>query len=173
MSDRRTYTPEQREEALQLYVDVGPAEAARRTGIPAKTIQSWGGRSGVQSAAVEKTEAAVAAASLTIAQRKQRLASDLLDDIDLIRRRLRAAHVERKIVTLTGGLHDKGSFEIVEVEHPTVPTSDLKALVTSVAILVDKLEVLAPAAAMPPAADGDTEVSEVASAALRLVAGAG
>lgn len=173
MGERRTYTPEQREEALYLYVQVGPAEAARRTGIPAKTIASWAGRSGMQSDAPEKTEAAVAAASLTIAQRKQALASGLLDDIEMLRARMRAPHKERKIVTLSGGLHDQGTWKVAEVEHDAPPTADLKALVVSVAVLVDKLEVLVPAAAMPPASETDAEVSEIASTALRLVADAG
>lgn len=32
------YTPDQRKEALALYVEVGPAEAERQTGIPKKTM---------------------------------------------------------------------------------------------------------------------------------------
>lgn len=173
MSDRRAYTPEQKTEALQLYVDHGPAEASRSTGIPAKTIASWAGRSGMQTDAASNTEHATRTAAASIATRKAALAQALLDDIDMLRGRMRAAHIERKIVTLSGGLHDQGTWKVAEVEHPSIPTGDLKALVTSVAILVDKVNVLAPTDSLPSAGDSDTEVDDVAEVALRLIAGGG
>ena len=50
------YTDEQKQEALDLYEEHGPAEAERRTGIPKKTIASWGYRSGVQTTAPTKDQ---------------------------------------------------------------------------------------------------------------------
>lgn len=44
---RLQYTPEQKAHALALLAEVGKAEAARRTGIAAGTIASWGSRNGV------------------------------------------------------------------------------------------------------------------------------
>ncbi len=35
------YTAEQRDAALELYREVGPAEAGRRLGIPSGTVRSW------------------------------------------------------------------------------------------------------------------------------------
>lgn len=37
----RSYTPEERQEALRLYVEHGPAEAERRCGIAKGTIAQW------------------------------------------------------------------------------------------------------------------------------------
>lgn len=41
------YTDEQRAQALALYAEVGPAEAARQLGIKAGTIRQWAARAGV------------------------------------------------------------------------------------------------------------------------------
>ncbi len=38
-----------RERALELYAEVGPAEAARQLGIKSGTIRSWASRAGVSS----------------------------------------------------------------------------------------------------------------------------
>lgn len=40
------YTPEQRTEALELYVEHGPRAASRETGIPVATIGSWAAAEG-------------------------------------------------------------------------------------------------------------------------------
>jgi hypothetical protein len=71
------YTPEQRDEALRLLAEVGKAEAARRTGIPAGTIASWGARRGVSAPSPEEWQKAHAAQVATMAGRKQQLATDL------------------------------------------------------------------------------------------------
>lgn len=47
MTERRTYTEQERQAAMEAYGEVGPAEAARRTGIPAPTIRKWAERAGV------------------------------------------------------------------------------------------------------------------------------
>jgi len=46
-SPQRTYTPEQREEALRLIAEVGPAEAARQLGLKSGTLRSWASRAGL------------------------------------------------------------------------------------------------------------------------------
>jgi transposase-like protein len=73
---RRTYTDEQRKEALELYVEHGPTEASDRTGVPAPTISSWARRCGKTTARSEAAQAAVDAAKATWAQRKARVATD-------------------------------------------------------------------------------------------------
>ncbi|CAN5678461.1 hypothetical protein BH18ACT15_BH18ACT15_14320 [soil metagenome] len=43
------FPPSTRERALELYQQVGPAEAARQLGIKSGTIRSWASRAGVSS----------------------------------------------------------------------------------------------------------------------------
>lgn len=74
---RATYTPAQRQEALDAYREHGPAEAERLTGVPKKTIASWARRHGVQTDAAgqrERTVKAVRAAEMAWAQRRAALA---------------------------------------------------------------------------------------------------
>lgn len=71
---RRTYTREQREEALALYVEYGPAEAARRTGINSSTIRVWAKRTGRKSPRADRAVAGAEAARLSWAQRKGEVA---------------------------------------------------------------------------------------------------
>jgi transposase-like protein len=66
----RTYSPEQREEALALYVEHGPAAAASRLGIPASTVRSWAKRAGKQSPRADRAVAGAEAARRTWAQRR-------------------------------------------------------------------------------------------------------
>lgn len=72
------YTPDQRAEALRLLAEHGKAEAARRTGIPAGTIASWGVRNGVTAPPVEKMRQQIAAKVLTLADRRAALGSKFL-----------------------------------------------------------------------------------------------
>jgi transposase-like protein len=48
---KRTYSDEERANAVDLYAKHGPSEAARLTNIPMKTIASWANRDGVQTSA--------------------------------------------------------------------------------------------------------------------------
>ena len=68
-----SYSSAQRTEALRLYAERGPAEAARATGIPAATIRSWAKRSGAQPLRSEKGRAAVEASRLSWEQRRAEL----------------------------------------------------------------------------------------------------
>lgn len=135
------YTTAQREEALELYLDHGAAETARRTGIALGTLKSWASRSGVASAATETTAAAVEAHRLTVAERKVALARDLMGDIERLRGQLFEPCVERKVVTLAGG-KERGVHEVVDVELGQPSFSDQKAIMTTVAIAIDKVQVL-------------------------------
>jgi transposase-like protein len=69
---RRCYSAEERERALERYVEVGPAEAGRETGIPSATIRKWAERSGARIRDARKCSAtaAVESARLTWAQRR-------------------------------------------------------------------------------------------------------
>ncbi len=57
MAEKRTYTDEERADALARYVSDGLAAAAKATGIPSGTIASWATRTdGVRSLAHENKE---------------------------------------------------------------------------------------------------------------------
>jgi transposase-like protein len=84
---KRTYTDEQRQEALRLYKEVGPGEAARQLGIPGKTISSWAKRECIQSDAPAKMAAAIDMARLTREERREQLREKMLDKaLDLLGR---------------------------------------------------------------------------------------
>lgn len=74
MAKRRSYGESERAEALRLYREHGPAEAARKTGIPSNTIRSWALRAGEGLSRQDTARANVAAARLTWAQRRAEVA---------------------------------------------------------------------------------------------------
>ncbi len=71
---RRNYTEKARADALRLYVEHGPAEASRRTGIPAATIRKWAEQAGRASTRSQSAAVACRAARLTWAQRRAEVA---------------------------------------------------------------------------------------------------
>jgi hypothetical protein len=86
MSERRTYTDEERTHALTLYVDSGAAAAATLTGNPAGTIVCWAHRRGVQRLSPERTRAAIDAmqtdAASNWAEKRANLVYKLADFAD-------------------------------------------------------------------------------------------
>jgi len=71
------HAQDQKREALELYRQVGPAEASRRTGIKSATIRSWAHRNGeAGSEGAEQTRAATETARLSWAQRRAELTDD-------------------------------------------------------------------------------------------------
>lgn len=82
------YTAAERQHALDLYKQHGPAEAGRQTGIPSATIRTWAKRSGETVSRAAHAQANVDAARLTWAQRRGELtirsgevAANLLEQI--------------------------------------------------------------------------------------------
>lgn len=59
---RRTYTEEQKAEAVKLYEEHGTTAASKQTGIPKNTIQGWARKAGVRTVRQAKTAAATEAA---------------------------------------------------------------------------------------------------------------
>ena len=136
---RQRHTDAEREEALRLVAEVGQAEAARRTGIPAGTIASWAHRHGVASPDAGTTAKASAA---SVATRKQKLAEGLLRDIERLRERLFAPHTQRKPMVVSDGARDGSHIEVADVELEQLPPGDQKLLMTAIAIAVDKVQIL-------------------------------
>lgn len=112
---------------------MGQVEASRRTGIPSGTIGAWAHHEGKGGDRVNQGASAVAAKAVTLEQRKQQLAQGLLDDIDRLRTQMFAKATVHSF--------DKdGGFNTGDLEEPTF--SDKKAIATSVAIYVDKVQIL-------------------------------
>ena len=65
---RRTYTPAQKAEALNLYKTHGPRAASKETGIPFSTIQDWARKANIRSDRTTKTYAQVEAAQIDAAK---------------------------------------------------------------------------------------------------------
>jgi len=79
MAKPRSYTSEQRVEALRLYVEVGPAEAGRRLDIPPITVRKWAQRAGASAPRAARIAAAVKAAQLSRDQRAEEIAARALE----------------------------------------------------------------------------------------------
>lgn len=81
---KTVYDPEQKAEALAIYVAEGVAAAAEKTGIPKGTIAAWAHRTGTQTEFTpEKAAEAVAMARVSIQKRKAALAEKLLEVAEL------------------------------------------------------------------------------------------
>lgn len=123
MTRRRTYTDEQKAEALALYAEVGPAEASRRTGIASGTIASWASRTAsgdggtLATKRVEHQQANVESLKAKWAERRL----VMVDEIGTVAH-MALAQVQEAVLTGKG--------------------RDAKDFATTMAILVDKAQLL-------------------------------
>jgi transposase-like protein len=111
------YPPDLRARALALYADRGGAEAARQTGIPNGTIRSWAHRDGIAAVASQKTRAATEASRLRWEERRLELAHRV-------------------------GEQAEEALDRVEMEIKSGKAADAKNMATTLAILVDKAQLL-------------------------------
>lgn len=126
MAERRHYTDEQQREALMFYVDLGPAEASRRTDISPLTISSWARRAGLHTNAPVKTRQATEALMAKQAEMREELRVRMLHKaLDLIDR-MDAPHVEFK------------GKDALPVSYPVAPAAAVQNYATSIGILLDK-----------------------------------
>jgi hypothetical protein len=140
---RTIYTADQKQRALDLAQQLGSCEAARQTGIPEGTIAAWRNRAGAPPTDVLASRAASnQALQLSVAERKARLVANLLGDVERLRGQLFAPTVEKKALTVSDGHLNGAHVEIVDVayDEPTFP--DKRALMTTIAIAVDKILLL-------------------------------
>lgn len=132
------YTTEQRDDALTLLATVGKAEAARRTGIPQGTIASWGSRAGVTAPPAAATVVATEARLATIAERKAKLAEDLMSGAERMYADLFAPTVEKKAIA-AGQMRE---VEIVTIRHNTTTPSERKTTVQAIRDAVETVQLL-------------------------------
>jgi transposase len=121
-----TYSDKQKSEALKLYVELGTAEASRRTKVNPRTLKHWVQAAGLSQARAEKTETAREALAKERGEKRERLRNLLLDKaIDLINR-MDEPH------------KDFRGKDADEVWWDKAPAGAVQNYATSVAILIDK-----------------------------------
>lgn len=114
---RTTWTPEHKTEALRLYQTEGTNAAAAATGVPPATIRSWAHRSGVAANCNEQRRANVQAQQLAWAERRGIMVEEI-------------GAVAHKALAQTVAALELGK------------SRDAKDLATTMAILVDKAQLL-------------------------------
>jgi hypothetical protein len=125
----RSYTEEQRADAVGIFRDHGSREASRRTGIPETTVRRWAARAGVTSQATERTQAAVEASRAKAELRREQVKASLLDRIERVLDRMVERTTERRRIS--------GVEVEVDLGEPT-PTG-MRELAVTLGILIDKL----------------------------------
>lgn len=132
-----------KDQALELYAEHGLAHAHHHTGIPKSTIRDWAKDHRITTARADrKTERATETARRSVAERKARLASDLLDDLQQLRAQLFAPCVEKKPMTVSDGHLEGAHVEIVEVNLDRPTFAGQQKIMTTLAIGVDKVQIL-------------------------------
>jgi len=166
---RRAWSPEIRAAALATFRTEGADAASQAHGIPAGTVRSWARNDGVVTELESKATAAVAAARLSLEQRKTALADRLLVEANRELDLMREPYHEEKIVTLGGTPTTQGSWEVAEVSRDATP-GERKTMMTTAAIAIDKVQVLTGGATarfgMEPTKDPQVEET-----AMRIIRG--
>lgn len=138
---RRTYTAEQRAEALALYATDGPTAVQAQLGIPKQTVVDWARADGIRMVRTETVHAGTEANLATMAQIKAQLARDLLGDVQRLRQQMFAPCVERKAVTVGTG-RGESEVEIVDIDRDQPTFAEQTRIMTAVAIGIDKVQIL-------------------------------
>jgi hypothetical protein len=136
---RRTYTADEKAAALAAYLADGAAEASRATGIPRGTIVAWASHNGDATVRNEQQLDAVACSQLAWEKRRVDLAVEIGAVAELA--------LQRCHQSLTGdGLLIK-AIDAKGQPYDRIPgPADAKNLATTMAILVDKAQLLTGAA---------------------------
>ena len=128
------YTDEEKANALALFEKYGACEAARRTGIERSNLSHMAKAAGVKSKVKDILKETHETNKVLFDERKSQLAQGLLDDAERLREQLFAPITVYKF----GG--NKNEFATAEVDEPS--PSDKVKLMTSLAIAVDKIQLL-------------------------------
>ncbi len=91
------YTDTQRQDAVDLYVEHGATEAARRTGVSRRSVNEWAKAAGVTAQAkIEKTQQARDVLATTVAKDREELRLLLLEAARTLTRRAIATNKARE-----------------------------------------------------------------------------
>lgn len=129
---RQSYTDEQKETALAIYVERGVAAAASETGIIAETISSWASRAGLAVVANENRLMAIEASQTEFERRFANLKGRMLTEAEGALERIQKPFT-KIVVDQKGGEH--------EIEALPEPADQAK-LGTLFGILFDKLQLM-------------------------------
>lgn len=139
---RRSYTDAEKAAALALYEAEGPTAVQDQMGIAKGTVAGWARTNGVRTRSIENASARVQAQSVSMAERKLNLAAGLMDDIERLRVQLWASCTERKAMVVSDGAAEGSHVEIVDIDLTQPTFGDQKSIMTSLAIAVDKVQIL-------------------------------
>lgn len=159
---RQSWSNEERERALlALHDGATLGEVHADTGIPKGTLASWKRRQSLDDARrmqeeldtpAERAEAAASRRERTRAAReawsevkgkdREQMAGRLLEEVHQLLDRINAPTTYKHVKVVSMGEGAGSATEVVDVELPLPSAADTKALVTSAAILIDKLQLL-------------------------------
>lgn len=154
------YTPDEKTHAVTLVLEHGMAEAHDRTGIPKPTLSRWltpDQHAELAERFGAKTAAATRAHVQSLEVRRHQLAADLMSDVERLRRQLFAPCVERKAMVVSQGSELGSEVEVVDIELTQPTFRDQQTILTTVAIGIDKIQVLT---GQPSEITGHVEVPE-------------
>lgn len=117
----RRYSEAEKAKALDLFVEIGPTKAAAELGIPKGTVAAWARKDGIKTQVSVKTRARIEARTLTLQERRAKLAQNLLEDAERLR-----ADVYAEIEYFDWGGKDH-TFDTQKVPRP-IPADRLKLL---------------------------------------------
>lgn len=124
--ERRTYTNEEKAEALALYAAEGPTAVQRHLGIAKATVSNWARANDVRTVRNERTAAATEAIRLDREQTRERLRDEMLRRaLDLLDR------MDQEHIDFRGK-------DAKRVTYPKPSASGCQAYATAAAILLDK-----------------------------------
>ena len=141
MADRRTYTDQEKAEALKLYETEGPTAVEKQLGIPKATVASWARRNGVHTVRNERTREATEAASLDARARRQRIVANQHRITELIQDHLIKGEEGRgwdTLVRAAGGAEFSDSLAYVPARDRKDVLSALNSSSTIIARLDDQ-----------------------------------
>jgi AcrR family transcriptional regulator len=119
------------------------ADVARETGIPKRTIANWAANEGIDTSTAQaraKTARAREVLDAVTAEKRADLAAGLMADAQRLRLQLFAPCVEKRAMVVGG--KEFSSVEIAEIERDQPTFAEQTKIMTSIAIAVDKIQLL-------------------------------
>lgn len=128
---KRSYTEDQKQEALHLYELEGPTAVQKKLGIPKSTVTKWAKANSVPTVHTSRTREATEARSVGLKARRQELTALLLEDAHKLRKQL----WEPTVVFNFGGKDN--DYNEHHVDEPSF--ADKRSILGSVGIAVDRV----------------------------------
>jgi len=148
-----SWSDEERRDALHLYTEVGTAEAARRSGIPARSIRRWANEADLAAARSLALEEGGRLLAKTHQAMRQEARVLLMEKVVDLLERMDQPHSEWKVV---GNSVEKVTYDIAT-------SGDVKNYAASINQLIDKyrLEMGEATARTEEVASGDIDRSVI------------